>query len=154
MKGRWIVVLSWVTLGLFAATIIPNAAGLDALDAIADIVALSLFLAALVIWTYAFGVAVVRSARGDDIGVGSLFFLQGSAPRDVRRHLFVVLGISVVLGFTTALANPFAALEPMFPLALMGLWSARYGTFPARTDMQRASSSSAPKTRPQPGGAR
>ena len=47
-------------------------------------VALGLFLLALVIWFYAFGVGVVRSARGEDIGVANLFFLQGSAPRDVR----------------------------------------------------------------------
>ena len=142
--------LSWVTLGLFAVTIVPNAAGVGALDGVAAGVALVLFLAALVIWAYAFGLAVVRSARGDDIGVGNLFFLQGSAPRDVRRWLFGALAISVVLAFATAWANAFAALEPMFPLALVGLWSARYGTFPARADANRV----ATKTRPQPGGAR
>ena len=90
-----------------------------------------LFLVALLIWMYAFGVGVVRSARGEDVGVGNLFFLQGSAPRDVRIHLFSALGLSVVLAFATVYGNAFAALEPMFPLALISLWGARYGTFPA-----------------------
>ena len=151
MKGRWIVVLSWVTLGIFAATIIPSAAGLDALDLTADTIALVLFFAGVLIWIYAFGVAVIRSARGDDIGVGNLFFLQGSAPADVRKWLFGSLAISVVIGFAAALANPFAALEPILPLALVGLWGARYGTFPARADTRRVPSS---KARPQPKGAR
>lgn len=142
--------LSWATLGVFAVTIVPDAAGLHGLDGLAAGVALTLFLAALVIWAYAFGVAVVRSARGDDIGVGSLFFLVGSAPSDVRRWLFGALALSVVLALATAWANAFAVLEPMFPLALVGLWSARYGTFPARADASRVST----KARPQPGGAR
>ena len=150
MRGKWIIVSSWVALGLFAVTIIPNAAGLHGLDGVAAGVSLTLFLAALVVWAYAFGLAVVRSARGDDIGVGNLFFLQGSAPSDVRRWLFGALAISVVIAFATAWANAFAALEPMFPLALVGLWSARYGTFPARADAKRV----ATKARPQPGGAR
>jgi hypothetical protein len=149
MRGRWIVVTSWVALGVFAVTIIPDAAGFKAMDDVGVGVALGLFLAALLIWLYAFGVGVVRSARGDDVGVGNLFFLQGSAPRDVRIQLFSALGLSVVLALATVYGNAFAALEPMFPLALIGLWGARYGTFPARTDMP----SSRPNTRTQPKGA-
>jgi len=149
MRGRWIVVTSWVALGVFAVTIVPDAFGLSAMDGVGVGVALTLFLAALVIWVYAFGVGVVRSARGEDIGVANLFFLQGSAPRDVRRQLFAALGISVLLACATVWANAFAALEPMFPLALISLWGARYGTFPARSDMGPGH----PKARTQPGGA-
>jgi hypothetical protein len=135
VQGRWIIVTSWVAVGVFAITIVPNAAGLDALDGVAAGVALGLFLAALVIWCYGFAVAVVRSARGDDIGVANLCFLQGSAPRDVRRQLFAALGVSCVVALATVWANAFAVLEPMFPLALMTLWAARYGTFHARSDV-------------------
>jgi hypothetical protein len=149
MRGRWIVVTSWAAFGVFAVTIIPDAAGLKAMDGVGVGVALGLFLAALLIWMYAFGVGVVRSARGEDVGVGNLFFLQGSAPRDVRIQLFSALGLSVVLAFATVYGNAFAALEPMFPLALISLWGARYGTFPARTDMP----ASRPNTRTQPKGA-
>ena len=153
MSGRRIVVASWVTLGLFAVTMIPDAAGLHSLDDLAVGVALTLFLAALVIWCYAFGVAVVRSARGDDIGVGSLFFLIGSAPSDVRRWLFGALAVSVVLAFATAFANAYAILEPMLPLALVGLWSARHGTFPPR-DVALRTPATAQRVRAQGRGAR
>jgi hypothetical protein len=132
MSGRSIVLASWVTLGLFAVTIVPDAAGLHAFDGLASVVALGLFLVSLPLWCYAFGLAVVRSARGDDVTVAGLFFLTGSAPDDVRRPLFAVVAASVVVAAATAWANPFAVLEPMLPLALLPLWGARHGTFPAR----------------------
>jgi hypothetical protein len=132
MSGRSIVLASWVTLGLFVVTVVPDAAGLHAFDGLASVVALGLFLVSLPIWCYAFGLAVVRSARGDDVTVGNLFFLAGSAPDDVRRPLLAVVAVSVVVAAATAWANPFAALEPMLPLALLPLWGARHGTFPAR----------------------
>ncbi len=146
------MIASWVALAVFAAVIVPDVAGLHGLDGAGVCVSLALFLSALVIWLYAFGVAVVRSARGDDIGVGGLFFLFGSAPSDVRRWLFGALGASVVLAFATAAGNAYAAVEPMFPLALVGLWGARHGTFPPRDDVVRPPSKARP-TRAQPGGA-
>jgi hypothetical protein len=132
VAGRSIVVVSWATLALFVVTIVPDASGGHVLDGVASGVALTLFLISLPIWPYAFGLAVVRSARGDEIGVGSLFFLMGSAPSDVRRRLFAALGVSLVVACATAWANAFAVLEPMLPLALVGLWGARHGTFPPR----------------------
>ena len=132
MSGRSIVLASWVTLGLFVVTVVPDAAGLHAFDGLASVVALGLFLVSLPIWCYAFGLAVVRSARGDDVTVGNLFFLAGSAPDDVRRPLLAVVAVSVVVAAATVWANPFAALEPMLPLALLPLWGARHGTFAAR----------------------
>ena len=132
MSGRSIVLASWVTLGLFVVTFVPDAAGLHSLGGVASVVALGLFLVSLPIWCYAFGLAVVRSARGDDVTVGNLFFLTGSAPDDVRRQLLAVVAVSVVVAAATAWANPFAALEPLLPLALLPLWGARHGTFPAR----------------------
>jgi hypothetical protein len=132
MNGRPIVLASYVTLAVFAVTIVPDAAGVNAFDGLASVVALGLFLGSLPIWIYAFGLAVVRSARGDDVTVQNLFFLTGSAPNDVRRPLLVVVGVSVVIAAATAWANPFAVLEPMLPLAFLPLWGARHGTFPAR----------------------
>lgn len=132
MSGRSIVIASWATLGVFLVTIVPDAAGLHILDGLSSVVALGLFLVSLPIWCYAFGLAVVRSARGDDVTLGGLFFLVGSAPDDVRRTLYAVIGLSVVVAAATAWANAFAVLEPMMPLALLPLWGARHGTFPAR----------------------
>jgi len=140
-----------VALAVFAAVIVPDVAGVHALDGPAVGVSLALFGSALMIWFYAFGVAIVRSARGDDIGVGGLFFLFGSAPSDVRRWLFGALGVSVVLAFATATANAYAALEPMFPLALVGLWGARHGTFPPRDDLDRPRSVVRPARAPHGG---
>jgi hypothetical protein len=153
VKGRWIVVATWATFALFVVTIVPSAVGVSAFDDLSDIVALTLFLASLLIWLYAFGLAVVRSARGDDVGVGSLFFLNRTAPSDVRRWMIGALVASLVVAAATAWANPFAVLEPVLPLAFMGLWSARYGTFPAR-DATPPARSSTSRPRAQPGGAR
>ena len=94
----------------------------------------TLFLISLPVWIYAFGLAVVRSGRGDDIAVSSLFFLSGSAPDSVRRSLLGAAAASVLLAAITCFANPAAVLVPMLPLGLAGLWGARYGTFPARSD--------------------
>ena len=133
MNGRSIVLASYITLGVFVVTIVPDAAGLHAFDGLATVTALGLFLAAIPIWLYAFGLAVVRSSRGDDVTVSNLFFLTGSAPNDVRRPLLAVVFISVAVAAATAWANPFSVLEPMLPLAFLPLWGARHGTFPART---------------------
>src|SRR5262249_15052027 len=97
MKGRLIVVTAWVTFGLFFVTMVPDAFGVSAFDDLSAGVALGLFLAAVPVWLYAFGLAVVRSARGDDVGVGSLFFLNRSAPADVRRWMIGALVASIVL---------------------------------------------------------
>jgi len=116
----------------FAATALPAAFGASSLDSAAAGVALVLFSVSIVVWVWAFGLAVVRSARGDDIAVASLFFLQGSAPRAVKVHLFGSLTLSVTLAVVTAGAEPFGVLVPMLPLGLAGLWAARHGAFPAR----------------------
>jgi hypothetical protein len=153
MKGRWIVVTAWVTFALFLVTMVPDALGVSAFDDLSTGVALTLFLVSVPIWLFAFGLAIVRSARGDDVGVGSLFFLNRSAPSDVRKWMIGALIASIVLAAATAWANPFAVLEPLLPLALMGLWSAKYGTFPAR-DFAAEASPKAARPRTQPGGAR
>ena len=83
-------------------------------------------------WLYALARAIARSARGDEIAVASLFFLQGSAPAPVQKHLLGAFAVSVVVALATAWFNPFAVLVPMLPLGLVGLWGARHGTFPPR----------------------
>jgi hypothetical protein len=132
VTGRRIVIGTWASLALFTVVAVPNALGLHALDTATTAVSLLLFAAALVVWLYAFGVAVARSARGDDIVVSSWVFLTGSAPPDVRRHFFGATAASIVVGLATASANPFGVLVPMLPLGLAALWGARHGTFPPR----------------------
>ena len=79
-----------------------------------------------------------RPGRGDDITVSSLFFLDKSAPRDVRRNLFGALAAGLVIAAATAAANPFSVLVPMLPLGLAGLWGARHGVFPPRQAPKKA----------------
>jgi hypothetical protein len=132
VTGKRIVIASWATLALFAIVAIPAALGLDALDRAVTAVSLAWFGVSLVVWIYAFGYAVVRSARGDDIVVASWVFLQGSAPARVRNHLLWATAASIVVAGIGAIANPFAVLEPMLQLGFAALWGARHGTFPPR----------------------
>ena len=131
MVGQRIVQCSWASVIVFAVV-----GGLDvvidAFDPIAVGVCLVLFLISLPVWLYALGSAITRSARGDEIAVASLFFLQGSAPADVQKHLLGAFGLSIVVALATAWFNPFAVLVPMLPLGLAGLWGARHGTYPPR----------------------
>jgi hypothetical protein len=130
--GAAIVGVSWAANALFAATALPVALGVTALDDLAAATALGLFVVSLGVWLAAFGLGIARSARGDDVVVASLFFLQGSAPKLVRVHLFGSVGVSVVIAAATAATDPFGVLVPMLPLALAGLWGARHGVFPPR----------------------
>ncbi|MGZ6978948.1 MAG: hypothetical protein ACXVJW_12630 [Acidimicrobiia bacterium] len=136
MEGKAIIRCSWITDAVFAVTAIPAALGVEAFDPVAVVVALALFAVSLFVWVWAFGVAVVRSSRGDDIMVGNLFLFEGQAPRDVRRHLFGALGVCLVITAVTASADPFGVLVPMLPVGLIGLWGARHGTFGLRPGLE------------------
>jgi hypothetical protein len=118
---------------VFALTSVPAAAGLSAFDTPAVVVALVLFGVGLVVWTWAFGLAVLRSARGDDIAVASLYLTAGDAPRAVRRQLFAALVLCLLIAAGTAVSNPFGVLVPMLSLGFVGLWAARHGRFPPRS---------------------
>src|SRR5207237_396686 len=74
--------------------------------------------------------AALRTARQEDrITVGGLFFLQGSAPRPVRRLLLGSLLAALAVTVVTASGEPFGVLQPVFPLSLCAQWGARHGTF-------------------------
>jgi hypothetical protein len=130
--GHRIIAASWIGDALFAATAFPAAFGVQAFDVAAITVALGLFAISLVVWCWAFGVALARTTRGDDVVVGSLFLVQGPVPTRVRAHLFGSLGVCLVVTAVTAAGEPFGVLVPMLPLGLAGLWGARHGSFPPR----------------------
>ncbi len=132
--GSRIVTASWASVAVFAVTAIPDALGVSALNPVALGIAVTLFVLGIAVWLWAFAVALVRSASGDDIVVGSLFLLQGSPPRAVRRHLYLALAASVAIAGATGTADAFGILVPMLPIGLIGLWGARHGTFPPRKD--------------------
>lgn len=130
--GRWILRSAWASNGLAAAVTIPVALGARSLLGVAQGVCVGLFLISIPVWTVAFARALARTTRGDNIVIGNLFWLSGSAPKPVRTSFRLSVLVSVVIAAVTAAATPFATLIPMLPLGLTGLWGSRYGLFPAR----------------------
>jgi hypothetical protein len=131
--GRAIVIFGWIANVAFAATAIPAAIiREESIEAIAIAVALALFFVAIGAFVYAFAVAVARTTRGDNVAVANLFFLEGSAPRRVRRDFLVLFLACLAIAAATAAWEPFGVLVPMLPVGLAGVWAARYGKFPPR----------------------
>ena len=144
--ARRIVLASWIGTALLTITAVPATIDPDRFAAAAVVVAVALFLAGVVTFAWAYFVAIGRS-RADLIGMGGLFFLAGSAPKPVQRQLIGSFVAQVVVGvatasvwflaadhFAKATVNPlaFGLMAPMYGLGLMGLWGARFGTFPPR----------------------
>jgi hypothetical protein len=133
LPGRTIVRAGWIANVVFAATAIPAAISSDDTVVFVGVaVALLLFFISIATFVYAFALAVSRSARGDNIAVANLFFLQGSAPRPVQREFLWMFLACVAVTAGTVAWEPFGVLVPMLPISLAGVWAARYGTFPPR----------------------
>ena len=96
MTGERIVQISWASVALFGVVGVLDIF-IDAFDPVALGVCVALFLCSLPVWLYALGLAIVRSSRGDDIAVASLFFLQGSAPAAVQKQLLGAFAASIVV---------------------------------------------------------
>jgi hypothetical protein len=131
-QGRGIIASGWIANVLFAVTAIPVAAGVDDLLGVAIGVALLLFLISVVVFVYAFALALARSSRGDNVAVANLFFLQGSAPRPIKRAFLWMSLVCLAITVGTVAWEPFGVLVPMLPVGLAGMWAARYGVFPPR----------------------
>ena len=134
--GRRIVTASVVGTLLLLVTSILSVT-VEASDLVAAIVDLLLFAGGVVIFLWAYAIAVGRS-RTDEIGIGGLYFLSGSAPRWAQARLLGSLGAEVIIAFAAAGIRPFssvafAILAPMWGLGLSGLWGARYGRFGPRS---------------------
>jgi hypothetical protein len=135
LPGHRTVEASLAGTALFAVTAVPAVAGVDGLKLPAAVVSLVLFVVAIPLSLLALARAAVRTARQEDrITVGGLFFLQGSAPKPVRRLLIGSLLVSVGITVATVAGEPFGVLQPVFPLALCAWWAARHGTFPRIPD--------------------
>ncbi|MFI5045855.1 MAG: hypothetical protein ACHQIG_02230 [Acidimicrobiia bacterium] len=131
-RGRGVLVFGWVANMLFFVTAVPSAAGVDAFEGPAIVVALVLFFISIGAFAYAFVLAAARSANGENVAVANLFFLQGSAPRAVQMQFLAMFGVCVVIACATVVWAPFGVLVPMLPVGLAGVWAAREGTFPPR----------------------
>jgi hypothetical protein len=135
-QGATLIRVSDVVTVLFTILALASVVALDRLKVVLVAVSIAMFAAGCVAFLWAYGIAVGRS-RTDAIGIGGLYFLQGSAPRPVQVRLLGALTVQVVASVATAAAHPFtsaafAVLAPMFGLGLAGLWGARYGHFDPR----------------------
>jgi hypothetical protein len=134
--GTTIINLSWAGTAAYAAlalagTIVPDwfAMPTAALSGV-------LFLIGCVVFLWAYAIAVARS-RTDAIGIGGLYFLADSAPREPAFRLRLSFGVEVVAAIVSASIRPFTPmafgfLVPVYGLGMMGLWGARHGTFEPR----------------------
>ena len=135
--GDRIVAASWW--GTAALAVTAGAAVVSSgARPVAAAVALALNVAGVIVFFWAYAVAVNRS-RSDAIGIGGLFFLAGGvAPPSVRRAMLGSLAAQAAIGVGTAAARPFTSLAfgvlaPLYGLALTGLWGARHGRFENRS---------------------
>jgi hypothetical protein len=144
-----IITASWVgTVVLAAASIGAVVSSSTAVRAAALAVDLAMFTGGAVVFLWAYAIAVSRS-RTDEIGIGGLYFLAGSAPKDVRVNLLGSLAAQVVVALIAASVKPFtsvafAVLALLWGLGLAGLWAARHGTFPARATKPKPAADDAP----------
>lgn len=131
VPGHRVFVLSWLGTLVFAVAASGDQAGVRAFEQPATVTSLALFGVGCVVWLVAFVRAVLRSSR-EQIALGGLLLLEGSAPRRARAHLLGSLAVSVVVAGATAAEAPFGVMQPVFPLSLLTWWAARHGRFPAR----------------------
>ena len=143
--GRPVVVVSWVITAAFALAAAAALLWPERFDAAFLILSLVLFAAGCALFLVDLVLAANRS-RSDEMGIGGLFFLVGSAPPDVQRNLNGSLGAQVAVALAAAAvgfvrlgdrdlnAAAFGILVPTIALGLNGLWGVRWGLFPARAD--------------------
>ncbi|MBK5289198.1 MAG: hypothetical protein JJE46_12120 [Acidimicrobiia bacterium] len=151
--GRRTIVVSWVSNLVFALGSIPALIGTSSGEGISAGVCLVLFGVSLVVWVWAFAIAVTRSSQGDDIAVGSLFLIEGAVDRSARRSLYGSFALSLVITAIGAGSNPFAVLVPMLSLGFVGFWGARHACFPMRQDVTPSARPLRPDRSTRQGGA-
>lgn len=127
IRATWIGTAVFI-LGAVVAALVP-----DARFAVA-ILDVALFLGGCALFFWALAVAAGRS-REVEIGLWSLFLLEGVAPSRVRVLMLSPIGIEIAVALSTAwIAGPlaFGILVPVWALGCSGLWGAKYGRFGPR----------------------
>jgi hypothetical protein len=134
--GAGLVVADFVGTGALLVACVAGIATPDRAGTFTAAVSLALFVVGVALFLWGYAVGVVRS-RDEQISLGGLFFLSGTAPAVVRFRLRLALAAQVVLAVAAASIRPytavaFAVLAPMLGLGVMASWGARHGTFPPR----------------------
>ncbi len=140
VPGMWVIVASWVLTVVFTAVALVEVVAAGSIDSVFVVLSLVLFAAGCLLFAVDLVLAAGRS-RDVSIGIGGLFFLAGSAPEVVRRHLLGSFTLQVLVAVGAAAvgfvriddrqlnALAFGILVPMVGLATCGYWSVRWGVF-------------------------
>jgi hypothetical protein len=145
--GRGLVVLNLVVTAIVIVVSIVGVLDYDGLAWTAAVVDLAVFGVGVVVFCAALWLGAQRS-REAEMDIAGWFFLSRIAPPQVRRPMLGCLALQTVVGLGAAIVTmgeataagdqatklAFGVLVPIFGLALNGLWSARHGAFPPRTD--------------------
>lgn len=139
-----LVQLSFVGTGVLLVASVAGAVAPDAAGTFTAVVSGVLFAIGVVLFLWGYATGVVRS-REEQVTLGGLFFLSGTAPKVVRFRLRLAFAAQVVIAVAAAAIRPytsvaFAVLAPMLGVGAMAMWGARHGTFFAKGDERRARS--------------
>jgi len=138
MLGAGLVQLSFVGTAALLVAGIAGTLSPDGAGAFTAVVSGVLFAVGVVLFLWGYATGVVRS-REEQITLGGLFFLSGTAPKVVRFRFRLAFLVQVVVAVAAASIRPytavaFAVLAPMLGLGAMAMWGARYGTFFPKDD--------------------
>jgi hypothetical protein len=141
VPGHRLIEASWAGTAVLVVVVVAGIVALDAVAPLAVAVSAALFVGGSVAFFLGYAKAVDRS-RVEVLGVGGIYFMSGSTPRRVRRHMMGSLAAEVAVVIVALAVKPFSSLvftslAPMWALGLAGMWAARHGTFPPREDAHR-----------------
>ena len=151
LPGTILMTLTAVVTAAFGVLAVAGAAAGGSVADLSGNVSLVIAAAGTALFLVALWDGAQRS-RSATLGIGGWFFLAASAPRSAQVRLLAPLAVQTVVGIATAATafDPSAAvptplafgtLVPIFGLAVCGIWGARYGYFPPRTDADGAAGS-------------
>jgi hypothetical protein len=136
--GAGLIQLSFAGTGALLVAGVVGVLSPDGAGALTAWVSGLLFVVGVVLFLWGYAVGVVRS-REEQITLGGLFFLSGTAPKVVRFRLRIAFAVQVVVAVIAASVRPytavaFAVLAPMLGLGAMAMWGARHGMFHRKDD--------------------
>jgi hypothetical protein len=146
-QGVGLIWASWIGTAIFTISALYSATiGYDAHrsppgEQSGALIALALFGIGCVLFVVALVLGALRS-RDAEMGIGGWFFLAGSAPVAVQRHLLGSVAVEVGVAVVTVAVHPFSTLAfgflvPIYGLAICGIWGARHGDFPPAVEPER-----------------